>query len=98
MPRIAERYAADPRLVPFDFTELVAALAPRPFFTNSPLGDENFEKSGVDDCLRAAAPVLCAVQFARKTWSRSHPNCGHSFPPEIRQAAYEFLDKALGKP
>ena len=97
MPRIAERYAADPRRVPFDFTELVAALAPRPFFTNSPWGDENFEKSGVDDCLKAAAPVY-ALFNSRDNLVAVHPDCGHSFPPEIRQAAYEFLDKALGKP
>lgn len=97
MPRIAERYAADPRRMPFDFTELIAALAPRPFFTNSPTEDENFEKSGVDDCIRAASPVY-ALFNSRENLVAVHPNRGHSFPPEIRQAAYDFLDKALGKP
>ncbi len=97
MPRIAERYGADPRRMPFDFTELVAALAPRPFFTNSPLGDANFEKSGVDDCMKAAQPVY-ALFGAEDQLVAVHPDCGHSFPPEIREQAYAFLDKALGKP
>ncbi len=97
MPRIAERYGKDPKQMPFDFTELVAALAPRPFFTNSPTGDANFEKSGVDDCIKAAEPVY-ALFDSRENLVAVHPNCGHSFPPEIRRMAYVFLDKALGKP
>jgi hypothetical protein len=92
MPRIADRYGKDPKRMPFDFTELIAALAPRAFFTNLPLGDSNFEKSGVDDCMRAAAPVY-DLFGARAKLVAVHPDCQHSFPPEIRQAAYRFLDK-----
>ena len=33
--------------IPFDFYELVAALAPRAFFSNSPYTDPNFNVSGV---------------------------------------------------
>jgi len=94
MPRIAERYGKDPNRMPFDFTELVAALAPRAFFTNSPLGDSNFEKSGVDDCIRAAAPVY-DLFGARANFIAVYPDCQHSFPPEIRQAAYGFLDRVF---
>ena len=42
MPRIAEIYGKDPQRMPFDFTEVLAALAPRPVFINAPLGDDNF--------------------------------------------------------
>jgi dienelactone hydrolase len=97
MPRIAERYGKDPKRMPFDFTELIGALAPRAFFTNAPLHDDNFEKSGVDDCLRAAAPVY-ALFGARQNLVAMHPDCQHSFPPELRKAAYEFLDKVLQHP
>jgi dienelactone hydrolase len=97
MPRIAERYGTDPKRMPFDFTELVAALAPRGFFTNSPLRDDNFEKSGVDDCVKAAGPVY-ELFVHRENLVAVHPNCDHSFPPEIRQTAYRFLDKTLGQP
>lgn len=96
MPRIAERYGKDPKRMPFDFTELVAALAPRAFFTNSPLGDDNFEKSGVDDCVKAAGPVYELFK-SRDNLIAVHPNCAHSFPLEIRQEAYKFFNKALGK-
>ena len=36
MPRIASEYGKDPKRMPFDFTEIVAALAPRPFFIIAP--------------------------------------------------------------
>src|SRR5262249_4298242 len=47
MPRLRERYGLDLHRVPFDFPELIAALAPRAFFTSSPLHDRNFEVEGV---------------------------------------------------
>ncbi len=39
MPRLRDVYKLDADQVPFDFYELVAALAPRAFFSNSPLRD-----------------------------------------------------------
>src|ERR1700694_857399 len=53
MPRIRDVYALQVERVPFDFTEVVAALAPRAFLASSPLHDDNFEVSGVRDCLAA---------------------------------------------
>ena len=47
MPRLKERYGLDLKRVPFDWPELIGALAPRPFFTSSPLHDANFEVEGV---------------------------------------------------
>ncbi|MGQ9573911.1 MAG: alpha/beta hydrolase [Thermoguttaceae bacterium] len=96
MPRIAAIYGNDPKQMPFDFTEVVAALAPRPFFTNSPLRDRNFEHSGVEDCLRAARPVY-QLLGAQENLVAIHPDCEHRFPPEARHAAYEFLDKVLAR-
>ncbi len=96
MPRIAAVYGKDPDKMPFDFSELLAALAPRPIFINAPLRDENFEVSGVDDCVRAAEPVY-ELLGAKGSIVVVHPDTGHSFPPEIRQQAYDFLDKVLSK-
>ena len=62
---------------------------------NAPLRDDNFEVSGVDDCLRAAEPVY-ELLGAKGAVVVVHPDAAHSFPPEIRRQAYEFLDKALG--
>ncbi|MBL7223721.1 MAG: alpha/beta fold hydrolase [Candidatus Brocadiae bacterium] len=96
MPRVATAYGKDPRRMPFDFTEVVAALAPRPFFVNAPLRDGNFEVSGVKDCIAAAKPVYELLGAAGKLVA-AYPEAGHDFPPDARRAAYAFVDKALGK-
>ncbi len=94
MPRIATVYAKDPAKMPFDFTEVLAALAPRAVFVNAPLNDTNFEVSGVRDCVAAAAPVYKLLGAADNLVA-VYPDAGHDFPPKVRQAAYEFLDRAL---
>ncbi len=94
MPRIARVYAMKPQKMPFDFTEVVAAFAPRAFFTNSPLHDDNFEVSGVRDCLAAARPVY-ALFGAPEKLAAIHPDCPHDFPPEARTKAYRWLDRWL---
>jgi pimeloyl-ACP methyl ester carboxylesterase len=94
MPRIAEGYGCDPRRMPFDFTELLAALAPRPVFINAPRRDENFELSGVHDCLVAARPVYRLFEAEEALVAR-HPDVGHSFPKEIREEVYAWLDRVL---
>jgi len=95
MPLIASRYGCDPAKMPFDFTEIVGALAPRPLFVNAPLGDSNFEVSGVKDCIRAATPVYKLLGGEGKLVAK-HPDSGHDFPPAVRFEAYAFLDKVLG--
>jgi dienelactone hydrolase len=95
MPRILDVYRADALLMPFDFTEVLAALAPRAVFIAAPLGDTNFEVSGVQDCIEAALPVYDKIFQARKRLHWQHPNVGHEFPPELRKAAYAFVDRWL---
>ena len=96
MPRIATVYGKDPGKMPFDFPEVVAALAPRPFFVNAPLHDANFEVSGVRDCM-AAAKAVYKLLAAPDNLVATYPDAGHDFPPKTRDAAYAFLDKALGR-
>jgi dienelactone hydrolase len=91
MPRIRDRYSNDPNQVPFDFTELVAAIAPRPFFTNSPLRDDNFDVAGVRKVMAAAGEVYQLLE-ARDRLRAEFPDCGHDFPESVRQAAYDWLD------
>jgi dienelactone hydrolase len=96
MPRIASEYQNNPELVPFDFTEILGALAPRPVFVNAPVNDNNFEVSGVRDCVEAAMPVYAL--FAAKDWLIArYPQGGHGFDPDARSQAYDFLDKMLGR-
>jgi len=94
MPRIKERYGCDPARMPFDFTEVLGAIAPRAVFANAPAGDSNFAVSGVEDCLRAATPVY-ALYGATDRLQAAHPDCGHDFPPDVREQAYEFMDRIL---
>jgi dienelactone hydrolase len=94
MPRIREVYGNDPDRVPFDFYELVASLAPRPFFTNSPLHDDNFDVGGVKKAMSAAAEVY-KLHGARDNLRAAHPDSAHDFPEAIRQEAYRFLDQHL---
>jgi dienelactone hydrolase len=96
MPRIKEVYGDDPARIPFDFTEVLAALAPRPVFTNAPLHDvPDFEVSGVRDCFTAAIPVYREIFKAEDRLDVRYPDAGHEFPDAERQAAYTFLDKYL---
>ena len=94
MPRLRDRYGLNLHEVPFDFPELIAALAPRAFFSNSPLHDANFEVEGVRACLKAASPVYSLLGKADHLRS-VHPDAAHSFPRSARESAYEFLDHFL---
>jgi dienelactone hydrolase len=94
MPRIASVYEMKPEKMPFDFTEVVGALAPRAFLASSPLHDDNFEMSGVKDCIAAALPVY-KLLGAKDKLAANYPDCKHEFPPELRKVAYEWLDRWL---
>ena len=94
MPRIATVYAKDPKKVPFDFTDVLIAVAPRAVFVVAPVKDDNFAVEGVRDVIRVAKPVYEGLKAADELQVR-YPDCGHDFPPEERKAAYEFLDKRL---
>ncbi|PYT19528.1 MAG: acetylxylan esterase [Acidobacteria bacterium] len=95
MPRIATVYGKSPERMPFDFSDVLFAIAPRPVFINAPLHDQNFEWTGVDDCLRSAQPVYARIFHAPSGLQVVHPDCAHDFPPDIRNRAYEFLDRSL---
>ena len=97
MPRLNARYGLDLKRVPFDFPELIAALAPRAFFTSSPLHDANFEVEGVRACIDAARSVY-ELERATDRLVAIFPDAEHSFPKAARLEAYRFLDRILGPP
>lgn len=92
MPRLRSRYGLDPAKVPFDFPELVGALAPRGLFVNAPTQDANFDVAGVKVCLDAAGPVYRLLGHPGRLRA-THPEAGHAFPREAREDAYRFLDE-----
>ena len=90
-------YVGKPETVPFDFYELVAALAPRPFLVNAPLGDANFRWGSVDRILKSAKAVY-GLHRAENRIQVLHPDCSHDFPNEARSAAYALIQETLGTP
>ena len=95
MPRIADQYAKDPRQMPFDFSDILVSLAPRAVFINAPLRDDNFDVSGVKDCVGVTIPAYDKVFHARKKLEVVYPSSAHEFPMAVRRAAYRFLDRSL---
>lgn len=94
MPRLKDVYRLDLKQVPFDFPELVGALAPRAFFANSPLHDANFEVEGVRQCVSAAGELYRLLDVPDRLVA-VHPDAAHDFPPDVRESAYRFLDRHL---
>jgi len=93
MPRLLE-YKTRLAEIPFDFAELLGALAPRMVFVSAPLGDLNFKWSSVDQIVHAAAQVYNL--YGKPDQLRlEHPNCGHDFPPQVREQAYELIRQSL---
>jgi dienelactone hydrolase len=92
MPRIKSLYSDDPARMPFDFTEVLAGLAPRTVFINAPLHDQpDFEVSGVRDCVDAAVPVYRDIFHAADKLVVQYPDAKHEFPVAQRHAAYALL-------
>ena len=94
MPLIDSRHHNSPDEVPFDFPEIVAGFAPRPFLASSPVGDSNFEVSGVKDSIASAKPIYDLLGAA-ESLQANYPDCAHDFPEDVRKVAYEFFDKHL---
>lgn len=94
-PRYMPRMMDYPRdQIPFDFHELVGALAPRAFFANAPVNDANFK-------WRSAARIVGSALSVYRLYGVPqlihivHPDVAHDFPPEIREEAYTWIEKYL---
>lgn len=94
MPLLRDTYQLDINQMPFNFHEVIAALAPRAFFSCSPLKDSNFDVAGVRKGIAAASGVYALLKAPEKLQVR-YPDAGHDFPSEVRLEAYRFVDKIL---
>ena len=90
MPRLSN-YRGQLERIPFDFPELLGALAPRPVFINAPLHDDNFQAESVDRCVAAARPIYELLGGSGRL-AVQHPNCDHDFPDTPRGEAYRLID------
>jgi dienelactone hydrolase len=93
MPRLAD-YAGRLQEIPFDFHELIGALAPRAFLALAPLRDANFKAASVDRIIAAARPVY-ALYGVPERLAVEHPDCEHDFPTAMRERAYAWLERYL---
>lgn len=93
MPRLSD-YRGRLDEIPYDFHELLGALAPRPLFVNAPLHDSNFVAASVDRCAAAARPVYRLLGDEKSLVIR-HPDSDHNFPDEMRAEAYKLIDSVL---
>lgn len=96
MPRIREVYGSDPQRMPFDFHEVLAAIAPRPVFVNAPLHDANFDVSGVRKVVQRAREIY-RLRGADEDLLAVYPDAEHDFPDEVRESVYRWLDAQLGR-
>jgi hypothetical protein len=93
MPKLLE-YKDRRGEVPFDFHEIIGALAPRVCFISAPYGDTNFKWRSIDAIARAARPIY-ELYGAPQNLQVEHPDCGHVFPRQMREKAYRLLDQVL---
>lgn len=80
--------------IPFDFHEMIGALAPRACLISAPIGDTNFKWKSVDAIAAAAGPVY-ELYGVREKLIVKHPDCAHRFPPEMREEAYRLIEQTL---
>lgn len=81
--------------LPFDFTHVIATIAPRPVFTNAPLQDSNFSVKGVKAGIAELQPVYNWLGFPDNLIVK-YPDANHDFPETTRKEAYSFLDDYFG--
>jgi dienelactone hydrolase len=80
--------------IPFDFHEMVGALAPRAVFISAPLKDDNFKWNSVDRIVASAKQVY-RLYGKEQNLTVEHPDCEHDFPDDMRQRAYALFDQQL---
>lgn len=96
MPKIASVFHNEVSQVPFDFHELIATLAPRPFLACVAEDDDDFAASGVRDVMKSASDVYRLYDAEEVLQSLTAP-VPHSFPPSSRERAYAFLRDYLSE-
>lgn len=91
-----KNYGLDGSRKPFEFHQLLSAIAPRAFFSSSPAGDKNFDVEGVKEGIRLAQMGYNFLE-AGENLRVTYPDSGHEFPASAREEAYRFMDKILLK-
>jgi dienelactone hydrolase len=80
-----------------DYGALLALVAPRPFLVAARTGDPIFPADGIEETVARARKAYRARRAADRlgTFYEEGP---HEFSPALREAAYSWLDRWLGRP
>jgi dienelactone hydrolase len=92
MPYFRDKYKLDVAKIPFDFDEVITAIAPRAFFSCSCLRDANFDVNGVRKGIESTEKVYNFLKV-NSNLQVVYPDAQHDFPTEARLQAYRFIDK-----
>ncbi|MCC6288478.1 MAG: alpha/beta fold hydrolase [Chitinophagaceae bacterium] len=95
MPLLRDKYQLNPDSIPFDFDEIISTIAPRAFFSNSPMNDANFNIDGVKKAVINIAMVYNLYQVPANL-RVCYPDSQHDFPLRQRWQAYDFIDSVFG--
>ncbi|MEM7384693.1 MAG: alpha/beta hydrolase [Verrucomicrobiota bacterium] len=93
MPRLSD-YRDRLEDIPFDFSNILAALAPRKVWINSPLHDSNFGWKSVEASVAQALEQDEALGL-KERFTVHHPDTGHDFPKALRKDAYRMITSVL---
>lgn len=96
MPKLTN-YRENLNEIPFDFDEILSAIAPRPVLVVAPLHDSNFQATSVRRLVHNASTVY-ALYGAEKRLKLLQPDCSHDFPIAMREEAYQLFDEVLARP
>ena len=92
MPLLREKYQLDNDKIPFNFHEIIALIAPRRFFSISPVNDSNFNVTGVKTGIDKAFEAYRFLKAEDRILVR-YPVAEHDFPNDIRKEVYRFIDE-----
>ncbi len=92
MPRLGF-YTDDIATAPFDWHEIVACIAPRPYYNWATLEDAIFPNTAnLEDIYKQVGNVYALYDAKEKFNGRLAPGA-HRFPVEERHAAYDWIEK-----
>ena len=97
MPRVETVYHNDPMRLPFDYTDVLAIIAPRAVYIHAALDDSNFFVNSVRQCVATVRRAIAAAGHdPDDCLVASYPEGGHGFPQPARMAAYEWIALRFG--
>lgn len=88
-------YLKDIASVPFDWHEIIACLAPRPFFDWSPTDDKGWPNTEKLKDVFEELKKVYGLYGAAESLTPSLGTGGHGFPKSVRDQAYLWLDSHL---